>query len=84
MSTFEEEVKKIEDAKDEVYYKTLLTVYWIVKEEISNKRFTSLLELLQQVDLEDIKYFKHRSAGSVREIFLLIGSVLKAQLVHDI
>ena len=84
VSTFEEEVRKIEDAKDKVYYKTLLTVYWIVKEEISNKRFTSLLELLQQVDLEDIKYFKHRSAGSVREMFLLIGSVLKAQLVHDI
>ena len=34
--------------------------------------------------LEDIKYFKHRSAGSVREMFLHIGSVLKAQLVHDI
>ena len=84
VSTFEEEVRKIEDVKDEVYYKTLLTIYWIAEEEISNKKFTSVLELLQQVGLEDIKYFKHRSAGSVREIFLLIGSVLKAQLVHDI
>ena len=26
VSTFEEEVSKIEDAKDEVYYKTLLTM----------------------------------------------------------
>ena len=83
VSTFEE-VRKIEDAKDDVYYKTLLTMKWISKEEISNKKFTSLLELLQQVSLEDIKYFKHRSAGSVREMFLLIGSILKAQLVHDI
>ena len=84
VSTFEEEVRKIEDVKDEVYYKTLLTIYWIAEEEISNKKFTSVLELLQQVGLEDIKYFKHRSAGSVREMFLHIGSVLKAQLVHDI
>ena len=38
----------------------------------------------EQVSLEDIEYFKHCSAGSVREIFLLIGSILKAQLVHDI
>ena len=37
VSTFEEEVRKIEDAKDEVYYKTLLTMKWIAKEEISNK-----------------------------------------------
>ena len=36
VSTFEE-VRKIEDAKDEVYYKTLLTMKWIAKEEISNK-----------------------------------------------
>ena len=84
VSTFEEEVRKIEDVKDEVYYKTLLTIYWIAEEEISNKKFTSVLELLQQVGLEDIKYLKHRSAGSVREMFLLIGSVLKAQLIHDI
>ena len=82
MLTFEE-VRKIEDAQDEVYYKMLLTMYWIVKEEISNKKFTSLLELLQQVGLEDIKYFKHCSASSVREMLLFIGSVLKAQLVHD-
>ena len=37
VSTFEEEARKIEDAKDEVYYKTLVTMKWIAKEEISNK-----------------------------------------------
>ena len=84
VSTFEEEVRKIEGSKDEVYYKTLLAMYWIAKEEIPNKKFTSLLALLQQLGLEDIKYFKHRSAGSTREMFLLIGGVLKTQLVDDI
>ena len=73
VSTFEE-VRKIQESRDEVYY----IAYWIAKEEISNTKFTSLLALLQQLGLEDIKYFKHRSAGSMREMFLLIGSVLKS------
>lgn len=34
VSTFEEEVRKIQDSRDEVYYKTLLAMYWIAKEEI--------------------------------------------------
>ena len=84
VSIFEEEVRKIQDTRDEVYYKTLLAMYWIAKEEIPNRKFTSLLSLLQQLGLEDINYFKHRSAGSTREIFLLIGSTLITQLVDDI
>lgn len=79
-----EEVRKIQDTRDEVYYKTLLAMYRIAKEEIPNKKFTSLLAVLQQLGLEDIKYFKHRSAGSIREMFLLIGSVLNSQLLDDI
>lgn len=53
------------DTGDDVYYKTLLDMNWITKEEISNKKFTSLLEVLQQLSVEDIKYFKHHSAGLV-------------------
>ena len=59
-------------------------MYWIAKEETPNKKFTSLLAVLQQLEHEDIKYFKHRSGGSIRALFLLIGSVLKAQFVDDI
>lgn len=84
VSTFEEEVRKIQDTRDEVYYKTLLAMYWNAKEETPNKKFTSLLAVLQQLGLEDIKYFKHHSPGSIREMFLLIGSVLKAKLLNDI
>ena len=83
VSTFEE-VREIQDTRDEVYYKTLLAMYRMAKEEIPNKKFTSLPAVLQQLGLEDIKYFKHLSAGSVREMFLLIGSVLNSQLLDDI
>lgn len=47
--TFEEEARKIQDTRDEVYYKTLLTKYWIAKEEIPKEKFTSLLAVLQQL-----------------------------------
>ena len=42
-----------------------------------NKKFGSLLELLEQVGLKDMKFFQHRSAGSVREMFLLLGKVVR-------
>ena len=58
ISTLEEEVRKIEDSKNELYYKIFLVMYWIAIEEISNKKFTSLPALLQMLGVEDIKYFK--------------------------
>lgn len=40
--------------------------------------------MLEQIGLEHIKYFKHRSTGSIREMFLLIGSVIKEQLTKNL
>ena len=76
-------MRKIQDTRDEVYYKTLLAMYWIAKEEIPKKKFTSLLSVFPQLGLKDIKYFKHRSPGSVSEMFILIGSVLKPQMIYQ-
>ena len=77
-------MKKSEDKKEEVYYNTFMAMYWLMKEELPNKKFTSLLSLLESVGVEDIKYFKHRSAGSIREMFLLLGGVVKARLIKDV
>ena len=49
-------------------------MYWLAKEEIANTKFGSLLELLEQVGFKDLKFFQHRSASSVRETFLLLGT----------
>ncbi|XP_048580041.1 zinc finger protein 862-like [Nematostella vectensis] len=84
VSSFEVAIKEIQSSKDEVYYKTFLAMYWLAKEEMPNKKFTSLLSVLEQLGLDNIKYFQHRSAGSVREMFLLIGSVLKEQLTTNL
>ena len=73
VSTFNEEIERKEKTRDEVYFNTFLAMYWLAKEEIVNKKFGSLLELLEQVGLKDMKFFQHRSAGSVREMSLLLG-----------
>ena len=79
-----EETRKTELKKDDVYYNSFLAMYWLMREELPNKKFTSFLNLLEQLGVEEMKYFKHRSAGSIREMFLLLGSVVKSQLVQEI
>ena len=85
VSTFNEETKRKEKTRDEVYYNTFLAMYWLAKEEIANTKFGSLLELLEQVGLKDLKFFQHRSASSVREMFLLLGrgGWTRAELHHE-
>ena len=73
VSTFNEETERKEKTRDEVYYNTFLAMYWLPKKEIANTKVGSLLELLEQVGLKDLKFFQHRSASSVREMFLLLG-----------
>lgn len=48
------------------------------------KRFTSLLELLEQLGLKDMRFFQHRSAGSLREMFLLLGKVVRDTVVNTV
>ena len=35
-----------------------------MKEEIANRKIISMLEMLEQIGLDEVKYFNHRSAGS--------------------
>ena len=47
VSTFNEEIERKEKTRDDVYYNTFLAMYWLAKKEIANKKFGSLLELLE-------------------------------------
>lgn len=40
--------------KDDVYYNVFIVMYWLVKEEIVNKKFMSLFELLEQFGFKDM------------------------------
>ncbi len=84
MSYFQKELDRKETTKDSVYYNALLTIYWLAKEEVANKKFVSLLKLLEQVGVEDMRFFQHRSQGSIREMFLLLGNTVKAQMIRKV
>lgn len=83
-SYFQKELDRKETIKDSVYYNALLTMYWLVKEEVANKKIVSLPKLLKQLGLGDMRFFQHRSQGSIREMFLLLGHTVKAQMIKKV
>ena len=82
VSIFHKEVEEQVKSKNEVLENAFMSVYWLAKEEMANKKFLSLLTLLQMLGLENMKHFRHRSAGSTIEIFLTLGRVLKQRVVE--
>lgn len=83
-SVFHKEVQHKEQSRDDVYQNAFLTIYWLAKEELPNKKLNSLLDLTERLGLVDMKFFKHRSCGSAREMFLLLGEMVKLGVVEDI
>ena len=81
VSIFHKEVEEQVKSKDEVLQNAFMSVYWLAKEEMANKKLVSLLTLLQMLVLENMKHFRHRSAGSTIEILLTLGRVLKQRVV---
>ena len=55
----------------------ILSLYWVAKEEFANCKFVCLLQLVEDLVVTDLKLFQHRSSGSVREMFLLLGKMIK-------
>ena len=46
-----------------------------------NTKFTSLLEVVEKMGLSNMKFFEHRSGGSVRETFILMGEMVESEAV---
>ena len=83
-SAFHKQVEQREQSRDNVYHNTFLTLYWLAYEEMPNKKFTSLLDLTERLGQVDMKFCQHRSAGAVREMFLLLGQMVQSDVVEKI
>ena len=81
VSVFQREFEEREKSKEDVYFNAFLALYWIAKEEIANTKFTSLLEVVEKMGLSNMKFFEHRSGASVREMFILMGEMVKSEVV---
>ena len=61
----------------DVLVKVFTAVYWLMKEELPKNKIQSLLQLLEQVGMNDLKHFLHQSQGALREIFLTLGKTVQ-------
>ena len=52
VSVFNKDIECQEKCKDEVLHNAFMPVYWLAKEEMANKKFPSLLKVLEMLGLE--------------------------------
>ena len=64
--------------------KVFTSLYWLAKEEMSSSKINSLLILLGQMGVKEIKYFETRSETVLRKMLLLIAKVIIEDLVSKI
>lgn len=83
-SSFQKQVDHRRQVNDDVYFNAFLSLYWLAKEELANRKFVSLISLTEKLGVVDMKYFQHRSGGAVREMFLLLGKMIKLDIVKKI
>lgn len=84
VSFFHKEFETQLQTKDSALHHAVMSAYWLAKEEIANRKFTSLLELEEILGVSEIKRFAHRSQGSQRELFLLLGQALKDEMLMKV
>lgn len=69
VAVFHDEVQERKIVKDDIMFKAYYGAYWLVKEEISNRKFQSLLDLLKFLGLDEMEHFQYFSAGFMRNLF---------------
>lgn len=77
------EVTEKEKGKDAVLLNAFLVAYSLAKEEIANRKFSSLINLIKIVSPENMKYFNYSGEETVRSIFLTIGTVLMEKVLDN-
>ncbi|KAK3703202.1 hypothetical protein QZH41_004969 [Actinostola sp. cb2023] len=77
ISTFQKQVNEKNEVNESILEKTFTAIYWLAKEEIANQKLISLLDLLENLGVSELKYFQHRSRPSLREMFVTLGETIK-------
>ena len=78
-----EEEKQMKSLKN-VYFKIVISLYWLAKEEMPTSKMTSLLILLENMCVHEIKYFETRSEPVLWKMLLLIAKTIIQDLVDKI
>ena len=70
--------------KDEVHFKIFQSLHWLAKEEMPSSKISSLLKLIENMGVSEIKYFETRSEPTLRKMLLLIAQTIVSDLVVKI
>ena len=84
VSSFQKEYKEKRNLNDVMLEKAFTAVYWIATEEIASVKLVSLPQLLENLAVSELKYLSQRSHPAVREMFLIVGEVLKKHYLEKI
>ena len=71
-----EEEKKVTMLKNEVYFEVFKGLHWLAKEEFASTKITSLLELIEKIAVDDLKYYQTRTEPVLRKMLLLIAKTI--------
>lgn len=84
MSVFHKEVVERKETAKDVLEKAFLIAYFLAKEHIANRKFLNLIKFAEDsLAVNHLKFFNHRSEGSIREIFLVLGETIKNKIVSN-
>ena len=76
MSCFQKTLDERERVAEDFVVKVFTAGYWLMKEELPNHKIKSVLQLLEQVGMSDMRHFLYRSQGALREILLTLGKTV--------
>ena len=84
VSVFQKELDEKKETENEVNEKVFHAIYYLIQEEISNTKLNSLLNLMESLGINHLKYFQHRSNPSIREMFLTLGKVMQDMVLEKV
>ena len=83
-SVFHKQLLQKDKSNEEVLFKVFSSAYWMAKEEISNRKFSSLVTLLKQLKLPNMEYFTYTGNETVRDIFIVLGNAVEKRVLSQL
>jgi len=83
-SSFHKDFVQSKSVRRQVYFNAFKSVYWLAKRGIPISNALPLIQLIEQMGNTDMKFFSHRSPGSVREIILTLGEVILNKILQKV
>ncbi|XP_076083706.1 zinc finger protein 862-like [Mytilus galloprovincialis] len=84
VSVFQKELTEKSQVENNVLFMAFSAMYWLAKEGIANEKISTLLKLLENIGLSEMKFFQHRSRASLRDIFTTLGLQTENDLVEKV